>query len=968
MICKSCNEEYNPNNFLKCPYCLSEPNLKGNDSECSNNDEQILGCGNTKQLCGTSEINIGDVQGLNNRSKNVLRRNNILTMKALIDYVESSELSGLRNVGVQTIDNITNVIKEYSNNSIYFGATEVKRSVGEKLNLRADIQELKELEVSRMPLSIRAKNALLHNGISNLKELLAFLQKDYLGNIKNIGAGTVKEIQDFLVVLSEPRAGNVSKTSIVEGKHFDSIHESNDHLPLRALKIFSVSDKAIIAMQRRGIDDLYELKKQPLTQLKEIISKRDFTKLNEAVNLLSLDIIKMFEEILSLSLQGREGVVFLRRAKGETLQEIADNPSLENGYSVTRERVRQIEKKYFKKMEPFSRVIFKKLRQGKRFIHGQDILNLYENDDYDYILMHIAKLFDEYEYLDFADVFVVKEDNLSEEKKLIYLAREFVGDGIDLYEHLEDLEELLIEHNAEYIGIGEFLNLLEKYGFRMYGDFVISGKPSYAIFCLNVIRKYFPDGIKLSQNNEEALEDLERLRMLVKQYYDYDLPENNRTLSARIADRAILCDRGKVTTECAIVIEDSLLQDIKEYIDSKPFDKIYYGELYSRFEGRLSMTSNISNRYFLHGVLKLHFSDEYLFAKDYLMKESCDITTKQESLSERIYKFIIEVGRPVNKRELKRKFSGISDIMLSLSITNCDKLFQWEYNYITCLELISYSESDIEILEKLLEKSLEKNMGYTSSMLFYEEIAMKFSDFLAKNEMKNEMNLFYFVSRIFDKRCDFRKPHITSKGAYTEISTKKVVYKLMNYPRELSHSEYIAISERMKWSNVTTQNVFTHIEEDYWRISQDLYLMKEEFSISIPKVEQISAIVESQMTDEILPLSVFDKFEDLPCIGYKWNEFLLETVVLHYLNEFQLVYPRIKDRRHQRAIVTKADSGLTSYDKVVSNSMKKKGIVSLTESQFQSFLIVHGLTRKTIPRELENSEAVKYVEGSYIAV
>jgi hypothetical protein len=59
------------------------------------------------------------------------------------------------------------------------------------------------------------------------------------------------------------------------------------------------------------------------------------------------------------------------------------------------------------------------------------------------------------------------------------------------------------------------------------------------------------------------------------------------------------------------------------------------------------------------------------------------------------------------------------------------------------------------------------------------------------------------------------------------------------------------------------------------------------------------------------------------------------------------------------------NSGLTSYPEVVAYVMISNNIESLSESQFLSFLLIHGLARKAIPHELTNSEYVKFEEGRY---
>jgi hypothetical protein len=54
--------------------------------------------------------------------------------------------------------------------------------------------------------------------------------------------------------------------------------------------------------------------------------------------------------------------------------------------------------------------------------------------------------------------------------------------------------------------------------------------------------------------------------------------------------------------------------------------------------------------------------------------------------------------------------------------------------------------------------------------------------------------------------------------------------------------------------------------------------------------------------------------------------------------------------------LVKGNLDITAYDQLVSKVLADAGIHSLTASQLLSFLQIHQLTFKTIPKELEVSE------------
>ena len=98
------------------------------------------------------------------------------------------------------------------------------------------------------------------------------------------------------------------------------------------------------------------------------------------------------------------------------------------------------------------------------------------------------------------------------------------------------------------------------------------------------------------------------------------------------------------------------------------------------------------------------------------------------------------------------------------------------------------------------------------------------------------------------------------------------------------------------------------------------------------------------------------------CIGLLLLGSILET----YIEEIQVIYSVIKDRRYQKGITVTAKSDLKSYPEIVTYAMISNDIQSMSESQFLSFLVIHGLTRKVIPQELMNSDYVKFENERYI--
>lgn len=921
MICKSCGGEFDRDNFDLCPYCL-EPVI----------EEEISGMQQAEEM-------------------------------VVVKAKESKETI--------LISTETNVYQreEWKNKSIE--AEETTHMSAQNENLSEKGQDCSIESISSF--STRSKNVLHRNNIFTVRELMVFLETERIEDIRNAGAKTTEEIYTFVKNYQEgmftlPKVTE-EKQPLIEEKYFANMDDSNYQLPIYSLSIVGLTLKMVKNLNAKGFVKCGHL--VPITDAEIIryLGKRSIETFQQVATILEKNILNVYGELLSESVKEKDGRIFLRRASGETLQEIADNPENEGESKLTRERIRQIESNYFRRNRGFVKTIVEGLKGNKKYFFLQDIMELYDNDDFDRIIIYVCKLLDEYEFLDFAGVFVEANQDKKAEDVILQLAREFVGEGIDLYENLGELEELFYANNLEYMSLGGFINLLQKYNYHFYKDYVVSGKASYGLLCMNIIRKHFPDGIKLSQSVGEHGQDLENLRRLVIETYgEVSMPDSDRALSSTLTRAGlVLCDRGKYIIPEKIYIDEFALQNIKQYIDDKEEEIVYYTEIFAEFKGLLSVTSSVDNYNYLHGVLMLYYPEDYEYTRDYLVKRT-SVSGSSETIADRIHTYLLEMGRPVHKSELRKHFAGMTDVMI-LTPISCDKrMMQWDYGYYVAVELFNISDEDKRKLEIILKDILLKNKGYSSSEMYFIEVCKQMPEFVSRNSLKTDTNLYYIASRLFEEICDFRRPHIGEKGSFKKFSTVDVAMHLLGYPERLLYTQFVSVAEKMRWSPVTSGVVFSEIEAGYIRISYDEYVEKNKFVIGEAELEKIKEIVLQNMTNDVLPLQNCVEFDEYPEIGYKWNEFLLGSILETYIEEVKVVYPLIKDRRYQKGIAVTTKSTLKSYSEIVAYVMISNDIQSMSESQFLSFLVIHGLARKVIPQELMNSDYVKYENERYVVI
>ena len=765
-----------------------------------------------------------------------------------------------------------------------------------------------------------------------------------LAGLRGMGIGKIKKITEkYNLIVSEKYVVKPKCETV-----FFGINKEMSDVNIDVLVCFGISISTINTLKKAGYTIIGDMEGIGEQKLSEIVGKRNIYRFKSVAEKLHLTNKKLLSYVLKDDRGSESYQIFLMRAKGSTLQEIAD------GIGLTRERVRQKINKYNRKLSPMTNQIVKSILKHKKYIEPHDLFDTHE-DEFEKVVLLSCELNEEIEYLDFADIFVpMRKDGEKAEDIILALAIEFIGEGINISNNLVEMEAYMSENGFEYMGFDEFMNLIQKYGYKIYGDYITKGAKSYGFLCAKVVEDEFPEGIKLHEG-----EDLSKLRELAGEYYgDLKLPDGDRALSARMYDYLVLCGKGAAIAPKNICIPLSLVEEIKEYIDNRAETNIYYSEIFARFEGVLMANSNINNHHFLHGVLMVYYPEEYNYYKDYLEKHggSCSV----EKLNKRIERYINEQGRPVSKRELKIKFRGISDSMLFRAIDEDDELFQWEYNYYSSAEILKIDQESKQILYIEICEIMSSNFGYCSEMLLFSKSNGKIQRFLEINSIKKAINLFYVCSYLFREEFDFRRPHIVKKNLFGEITTKTVAMNMLGNSREIFYSEYAKIAKKLMWSEVTTSLVFSQIESQCLRVSIDGYVLDWLDLVPNKVVEKIEEVVIDNMQDNIFPIINFEDWEKLPDIGYKWNSFLLHSLIEKMGKKLKVVGTKITDRRYERGIIVFADSGIKEYADVISFLFVKKEIHEISESQMLLFLTINGLTYKTIPRELYHSESFEY--------
>ena len=456
-------------------------------------------------------------------------------------------------------------------------------------------------------------------------------------------------------------------------------------------------------------------------------------------------------------------------------------------------------------------------------------------------------------------------------------------------------------------------------------------------------------------DSDENNEDMRTLRQIIaKHYQGLPLPPGNRALTAgmtRDASKLILSGRGRYCPIEKVIYSISLFEEVHNFIKNSPQTTFYYAELFSHFQGRFLAETNINNSNFLHGMLKFLYPGEFEYERDLLIKNG----ELRQDIDDRLSQLLLENGRSMTKAEIKRAIPGINDFVISFSVMRLPEVIQWDYNEFNHIDNINITHEERLILFDTIKTQTELHNGYSSDALLFNAAKDICKDFFSRNNITNPQNLYYVVSCLFGDDYRFRRPHILSKDSpVQEISAVNIAQALLHCETNLNYEKYCRLASELSWAGGTVSAIFSDLEKDFIRVSENDYVRKNYFGISQSLINSLSDLLHGFVNKSgyFAFSSIFD-YESFPKCAYKWNGFLLESLITEYNTGFRIISPQIRDRRYQRGIIIPNDSPFDTFEDLVLGTLISDGISSLSETELLKYLKMRGLIiTSAIPQEL----------------
>ena len=570
----------------------------------------------------------------------------------------------------------------------------------------------------------------------------------------------------------------------------------------------------------------------------------------------SFDLRKEIDDLFKkLYVNDRTQAIISQRAQKKTLEEIGA------ALGVTRERIRQIEAKTKDKFLRYHRPIrvISKIsaeRNGDTVINSEEIEAYCGDKTQELVFMLKGYKTSNYIYDNQLGVFIVGDDSMQDR---IYNILESLPEVVKFNE-LDTVLEMAEEEEIP-------ADVMEKAFLDMYdskGAVYCRSHLTLTAIYESILEKYYQSGIHIYDDDEIKLFK----EKILLEYGNVKLPINDRAIAARITDIAILCGRGIYKPKQKSYIPKALLDKIHNYIVNNENPVFMTNTLFDVFEDELTK-HGVDNKYFLQGILREFYDDEFVFRRDYISKDP-NVTTVYSS----IVNFIKNSEYLVSKEEVFRAFPGVTEVVIILA-TEDESVLNYFGEYLH-VSKISIYDDEKDYLHKIILNGIEEKVNIHIKDI-YDDILSDRPEIFARNGIIQPYSAFSFLNYLFNQEFQFSRPYIGLKETKIERKAERL-HKFIYSNDDVS---FESISEFAKYNYITVQSWL-----DFYNSCNDEFLIANSKKlIKIEKTgitDEIVRMLEDCIVNEIdgtTPISDLKVWEKLPSINIPWTEWLIYSVI-----------------------------------------------------------------------------------------
>ena len=607
--------------------------------------------------------------------------------------------------------------------------------------------------------------------------------------------------------------------------------------------------------------------------------------------------------------------IITKRVNGETLSSAGEE------YGLSRERVRQIEKRYSTAFNSFYSNtrgsisgIIHAFANSKHYISVQELTEIFgeHTNIFTYYLKQVE--YDDMDYIPELDIFAYEG--------VLNWYEELVKMGNDLPESISiaQIEKITQDTTAMFAELDidlpyAYIKTILTADYKLNGSIYSRSRMPLTKKYDIVLRKYFPDGIYIYEK-----EDMNKFRdCYAKVFDDADkLPENDRALYGRISAITILCDRGKYISRPNNLISEDLLKEICDYIDNSEKEIFITNTIFSLFEDRLR-AEGINNKYHLQGVLHASVPNKYFFKRDYVSK-SKDMT----SMYTEITKYISQSDKPVTKAQIRQEFPGVTDIVISIAVQ--DENIICGFSVYMSKDFIVSQSDNVETLREIISEMVADGEIHKSEDLM-SILSLMHPEIIEEFEIESRYTLFSIIEALFKDEFSLSRPFFAMKG----VEIGKQEERMRDY---LEGKDEVDIDEFMEFVRENSFIVYSILNQ--LNAFNDEFLLKDKNTIiridstglNRYKAEYVEEYIDEIIKgNEVLVLNNLN-YSLLPKINIQWNDWLVYSVINKWSNKYKVMMSS-SQFRYSVPIIYRLEEEPKDLEELLNIIKQKRGIMKV---------------------------------------
>jgi hypothetical protein len=392
------------------------------------------------------------------------------------------------------------------------------------------------------------------------------------------------------------------------------------------------------------------------------------------------------------------------------------------------------------------------------------------------------------------------------------------------------------------------------------------GRLSLSNVYLYMLEYYYRNGLRIHDDEEFEIFS----KKIQSVFGEIKLPNNKRAIVARIQDIGVTCDRGKYINPKEKYISDELISKIHQYITEKDRLVILTNSVFEDFKDELIL-EGIDNRYYLHGIIKEIFGDEFSYKKDYILKEGNDASFYDE-----VIKFIEVNNNLVTKEDIRQEFPGITEIMINMTTLDPDiiNLFG-KYIHLAKLNINDHNK---RLLKSIIKRLVSDDRIHHSKEL-YKIVEASHPDICRRLFINSAFSSFSLFESLFNDEFNFQRPYITKPG----VEIEHAYDRLIEYVKLKKEIEVKAVLKYTKNNHYIVYNILDLLNS----LNQFHFIQNKEKLIRFDTIgldeiiyKKIEEIIFDELGDKVsMPISQISSIHLFPTINCKWTMWLIYSSI-----------------------------------------------------------------------------------------